>query len=321
MSTPRQESSQCISLDLAIQSTSDDASTCKKCAVLKGYWNDKYISHMVRAIPTRKEPEINRGYYARNESIWMILKHFISLNNGKCQIVNLGAGLDTIYWRLHDESLLPLKYVEVDFGEVVSKKLHMIKQSKLLQSKLENLEIKSDSLKSDVYNFIKCDLRDISLLTSLLGLTGIEQNVPTLFLAECVLIYMPVQSSTDIIKWVADYFSDSVFVNYEPFNMNDNFGKTMVNNLKSRQCWLVGKDACISLATEKDRFLCNGWSSVVCKDMWSVYNCLPDKRRIEVIEFLDETELFQQLLIHYCLCIAIKDSSDLSLHTLSSFLL
>jgi len=34
-------------------------------------------------------------------------------------------------------------------------------------------------------------------------------------------------------------------------------------------------------------------------------------QRIERIEMLDESELLQQLMEHYCICIAIKDSSDI----------
>lgn len=36
------------------------------------------------------------------------------------------------------------------------------------------------------------------------------------------------------------------------------------------------------------------------------YSC-----RIEALEFLDEKELFEQLMQHYCICWASKDSSDL----------
>jgi len=320
MNESSSKSASSASLDLAIQSTSEDASICKKYAVTKGYWKDDNIGHMVKGMTSRKEPEINRGYYARNESIWMVLKQFISMNNGQCQVISLGAGLDTLFWRMTDENCLPLKFFEVDFGEVVSKKLHMIKQSKVLQDKLNNISMNVDSLTSDIYSFLKCDLRDISQLSSILIASGAVKSKPTLVLAECVLIYMPVCSSKDIIKWVAEYFTDSVFINYEPFNMNDSFGRTMINNLKARQCWLVGQDACQSVSTEKERFLENGWDSVVCENMWTVYNSLPDRRNIERIEFLDETELFQQLLVHYCLCIAIKETSDLNLIALTDFL-
>jgi len=34
-------------------------------------------------------------------------------------------------------------------------------------------------------------------------------------------------------------------------------------------------------------------------------------QRIERIEMLDESELLQQLMEHYCICIAVKDSSDI----------
>lgn len=40
--------------------------------------------------------------------------------------------------------------------------------------------------------------------------------------------------------------------------------------------------------------------------------------RIEALEFLDEKELLEQLLQHYCLCWATKDSSSLGKAPLSS---
>jgi len=43
--------------------------------------------------------------------------------------------------------------------------------------------------------------------------------------------------------------------------------------------------------------------------MEEVWNVLPreDRHRIEKIEFLDETELLQQLFYHYCISIGWKD--------------
>ncbi|XP_047569273.1 thyroid receptor-interacting protein 11-like [Lutra lutra] len=44
-----------------------------------------------------------------------------------CQILNLGTGMETTFWRLKDEDLLPRKYFEVDFLVIVTRKLHSIK--------------------------------------------------------------------------------------------------------------------------------------------------------------------------------------------------
>lgn len=50
--------------DESVQATNDDASECKRCAVQLGYWQDQYISMLIK--PTdRRTPEINRGYFAR----------------------------------------------------------------------------------------------------------------------------------------------------------------------------------------------------------------------------------------------------------------
>ena len=50
-----------------------------------------------------------------------------------CQIVSLGAGLDTTYWRLHEEALLPHCYIEIDFPDVINRKIHTIRLVMLLK--------------------------------------------------------------------------------------------------------------------------------------------------------------------------------------------
>ena len=37
--------------------------------------------------------------------------------------------------------------------------------------------------------------------------------------------------------------------------MDDRFGDIMIENLKSRDCFLAGVDACKSLSTQKQRYL------------------------------------------------------------------
>lgn len=89
--------------DDAIIATNDDATLCKRYAVQKGYWVDPYISHFVKIPPERKAPEISRGYYARVMGVKALLDQFLTTTNSNCQVVNLGAGFDTLYWRLKDE--------------------------------------------------------------------------------------------------------------------------------------------------------------------------------------------------------------------------
>ena len=51
----------------------------------------------------RKAPEIHLGYFTRIRGIWALIDQVAALclqSDCNYQIVNLGAGYDTLYWRL-----------------------------------------------------------------------------------------------------------------------------------------------------------------------------------------------------------------------------
>ena len=60
-----------------------------------------------------------------------------------------------------------------------------------------------------------CDLCDTSQLSAKLDACGVDRNVPTAFIAECVLVYMSAEQSSSLVKWIADNFLSVFFVNYE----------------------------------------------------------------------------------------------------------
>ncbi|XP_068764265.1 leucine carboxyl methyltransferase 1 isoform X4 [Struthio camelus] len=315
--------------DEAVRGTCEDASVCKRFAVSVGYWKDPYIQYFVRQAKERKAPEINRGYYARVHGVSYLLKAFLKKTECNCQIVNLGAGMDTLFWRLKDENLLPRKYFEVDFPMIVARKIHNIKSKPPLSKPImeshsgESLLIDSHSLDSSRYSIIGGDLRFSSDLEEKLKKHNLDIQLPTLLIAECVLVYMTPQQSANLLKWAASTFPVAMFINYEQgkhlfhslseVNMTDRFGQIMIENLQRRQCNLAGVEICRSLDSQRERLLVNGWETAHAMDMMKVYSFLPqaDVKRIEGLEFLDEKELFEQLMQHYCLCWASKDSSNL----------
>uniref|UniRef100_A0A8D0KFS9 Leucine carboxyl methyltransferase 1 n=1 Tax=Salvator merianae TaxID=96440 RepID=A0A8D0KFS9_SALMN len=267
--------------DEAVRGTCDDASLCKRYAVNVGYWQDPYIEHFVRLPKERKAPEISRGYYARVQGVGHLLKAFLHKTQCNCQIINLGAGMDTLFWKLKDENLLPRKYFEVDFPSIVTRKIHTIKSKPPLSKPImeshsgESLLIDAHSLDSSRYSIIGADLRDLPKLEENLKKCDMDPCLPTLLMAECVLIYMTHEHSTCLLKWVADMFRTAMFINYEQVNMADRFGQIMIENLQSRQCSLVGVEDCRSLDTQKARFLLNGWETANAADMVQVYRSLP----------------------------------------------
>lgn len=85
----------------------------------------------------RKAPEINRGYFARVRGVEMCLDRlFQKLGDQQpCQIINLGCGFDSLYWRM---TRPVANFVEVDFPTVTAKKCYNIKRNKHLLEKLSS---------------------------------------------------------------------------------------------------------------------------------------------------------------------------------------
>lgn len=309
--------------DDGIMMTNDDCTNCKRCAVKMGYWSDEYIDLFTRGSPRieRKTPEINRGYFVRVYSVHQVIEQFldhVSRSGQQCQIVDLGCGFDTLFWRLHASKNFNCirSFVDLDLPGTTSRKvMHIRHKSKLLTALGDDIKFNSLEFHSNVYHLIDCDLRrKDDFEKKLLHDCGLDSSVPTLFLSECVLIYMDVNDSNNILSWISSHFDHTVFINYEQVEIFDRFGQIMVENLKQRACELLDLESCRSLDTQKSRFLISGWENVKAWDMHHIYRYkIPEEeiRRVEKIEFLDEANLLEQLLKHYCLVVASKGLPDL----------
>ena len=117
--------------DEAVQSTNDDATLCKQSAVRLGYWRDQFIGELVRQQGReRRAPEIHLGYYARVAGVRALIDKFLEACDTAVQIISLGAGFDTLFWRLVEEGRPVNNFIEVDFPGVTARKCLLIKRSK-----------------------------------------------------------------------------------------------------------------------------------------------------------------------------------------------
>ncbi|CAG0913732.1 unnamed protein product [Notodromas monacha] len=297
----------------AVIATNDDATICKRSAVDMGYWKDEALASLVLS-KTRKTPEINRGYFSRVASIYRLVEKFLRMS-GKCQIVNLGAGFDTLFWRLKADGHHLDCYVEIDVSPVTSKKIAKIRNSKALLTGIvsgesgDDIEFNVSDLHSQHFHIVSADLSNTLQVEAKLKKCGVNYGLPTLFLSECVLVYLDTPSSDSLLKWITSSFESCFFVNYEQVNLDDKFGAVMVRNLHSCGCVLAGIDSCKDKPSQTLRFLNSGCTGAHIWTLNEVYDGLPreDIERIERLEFLDEKELLVQLLEHYCLCTAWKD--------------
>jgi len=303
--------------DDAVQSTNDDATLCKLSAVSMGYWPDPFLPHMARqACRDRRAPEIHLGYFARVAGVRMLIDKFFEACDTAVQVINLGAGFDTTFWRLLEEGRPVKNFIEIDFAGVSARKCHLIKSRKelmgLVAGEEADIKLSKTELHSTRYHLVSADFTDLPVLESKLAESEVSFSCPTLILAECALVYVDQAKTSRMMSWLAAKFSSCTFVNYEQLNMNDRFGQVMLDNLMSRGCMLAGVAACKDKDTQVNRFTQNGWDSAQCWNMNEVYSLLPQSevQRVEAIERLDEKELLRQLFDHYCITVARKNSAS-----------
>ena len=73
--------------------------------------------------------EMIEGYWARIEAVGRFVRSFIELHKGNCQIVILGCGFDSLFWRLRDKGFTPTKWIDIDLPPVVFKKSKAIQMN------------------------------------------------------------------------------------------------------------------------------------------------------------------------------------------------
>ncbi|XP_061708403.1 leucine carboxyl methyltransferase 1 [Cydia pomonella] len=298
--------------DEAVAATNSDATECKRGAVELGYWSDPYVRLFSRPRAERRAPEIHRGYYARVRAVEMFIHQFLERCDSKCQVLNLGCGFDTLFWRLRDVTQAVGNFIELDFPTVTAKKCQIIKRNKQLLEKITNedgevaIRAGGADLHADGYHLCGVDLRDEPGVLRALTAASARPDAPTLVLAECVLVYLREDAANRLLRLLAQQFPKQVLVVYEQCNLDDKFGEVMIRNLVSRGCGEVGARHMDAPGAAAARLLAAGYDTARGWDMDTVWRSLSEEERarVEALEPLDERELLQQLHAHYALTVA-----------------
>ncbi|KAF8891822.1 leucine carboxyl methyltransferase [Infundibulicybe gibba] len=315
--------------DACIRLTDTDAALARLSAVQKCYLKDPYISHLVpraRFQPPRP-PLINIGTFVRSTAIDTLVHQWANLVQGKYQVVSLGAGSDTRFWRMYARfpSHRVSKYIEIDFPEVTSKKAMTIRKSKELSAILgEDVQLSQGgtALRSQKYHLLPADLRlpPSSTLGALFdpATPVLSHALPTLLIFECVLVYMPPEASASLLQWFADHTSILGAVIYEMFGLHDSFGQVMLSNLKSRNIDLPGAAPYPTVESLPSRLTQHGFTTSRAVTLKRSANQVSPQlslrggpllfrlsyshyRRISSLEMLDEVEELNLVLDHYAI--------------------
>eukprot|EP00727_Mastigamoeba_balamuthi_P008215 m51a1_g4014 hypothetical protein (332) ;mRNA; f:562397-563754 len=291
--------------------TNDDAAESKLSAVSAGYYSDPFVAHFVRK-PARKPPLINRGHFARVSAIDTVVRRFLAL--GGRQVVVLGCGYDTTFFRLSSSGAMPegCVWVDVDFPQVVRTKASVVRSTPAMCACVGGASTPAQhsgrvlSLGS-AYHLAGADLTKPAELAE--ALAGLDRSAPCLFVSECVLVYLDPREGDAVIAYAASQFARAVFVAYEPFKPSDPFGARMVANLRARGCPLRSVDAYPDEGAMRVRYMSLGWPEVAVYDMNAVYGAIVggakgENARLARLEMLDEVEEWHLILAHYFVLVA-----------------
>ena len=324
--------------------TADDAVLAKLATVQAGYYSDPFIEPLClhasgiaesRGRRQRQvQPIIKRGTHARvccmDRSIAAFIEYHSSNKNNSVQIVVMGSGKDTSYFR-HGRS--HVRWYEVDHPSVLQTKASILQATPdLFQSQTQKTEYgylisttrstgpsseDPTTCRKTECHLVEHDLRENpqKLLDTLIQKTGsFDAAAPTLFLFECVLMYMPDDASRSLLQCLAQSQSSSTIPQayiccYEPILGSDSFGKMMERNLVQAGVGLP--DSCLrttrTLEEQLDKLVRSGFSHAAGCDMAQAYETVmtqAQRTKANQCEFLDELEEWLMIMRHYCFVVA-----------------
>ena len=316
--------------DKVVQQTDQDASVSRLSAVEAGYLDDAFAKYFVSGDSQRRFPIINRGTYVRTNAIDNLVDEFLSRSPAqKKQIISLGAGSDTRFFRLMSRRPVPhgrgilqrpnVIYHEIDFQANTVQKLRPIKKISELCGHIEppvsfhnstnfgDVHYE-DTLHADQYHVHPLDLRDLDpSRPTPASFNFIDTTLPTLIISECCLCYLPpAAADTVALYFTQHFFPDTTpfgLILYEPIHPNDPFGKTMVSNLAARGIVLQTLKRYGSLEAQEARmksYGLRGTGGASVKDLWDKGVEEKEKERVAGLEMVDEVEEWELLAGHYC---------------------
>lgn len=295
-----------------VERTAYDASRGKAAAAARGYFGDDFTHHFCGLGPS-PGPLINRGQHVRVAAVGSICEQFLAATRGHdAQIVSIGAGFDTRFWQLSATGEAPRLFVELDQPLIVARKSAIIaEQPALLAALPEGAAcVGAESVASERYQLRAADVRDSAQLGKALADAGWDADRPTLVLLECVLVYLPPEEAVAVLTWFSQRSARVVLAGYEQIKPGDAFGRTMLENLRRRDCPLLGLPACPELASQVARCHAAGYARAEALDLLTYHGTViaqAERARTASLELLDEVEEWQMLMQHYCVMMAVRD--------------
>ncbi|KAI0537040.1 leucine carboxyl methyltransferase [Xylaria digitata] len=307
--------------ELVMQTNS--SSIVSKRSVERIYYPDEphYFRYFVKKFQ-RRAPLINRGYHLRLHVIDVAVRRFLqrpSNTNKTKVIVNLGCGSDVLPWQCmtrYPNACQGVKFIDIDFPDLMSKKRAIVLNTPELSSVFEPLDANAGEhvlLKSDMYSQIGCDLRKTADIEKALSicLNMDPSDCIFMFVAEVSITYMETLGADGVIKW-ASSLSQAEFCLLEqilPDGPDHPFAKTMLSHFEKLKTPLKSVFEYPHLEAQHHRFSRLGWSHVNAFSLWQIWTSeewisASERQELDLVEPFDEWEEFALFASHYCVVIA-----------------
>ncbi|NXH18741.1 TYW4 protein, partial [Bucco capensis] len=159
------------------------------------------------------------------------------------------------------------------------------------------------------YKLLGVDLSELSELERALEEAGLDNEVPTLFVAEVVLTYLESSRSDSLIRWAAEHFPRACFLLYEQMCPQDPFGRVMQQHFSQRSSALRSLERYPDGEAQRRRFLGKGWTECSLMNMNEFFTCCTaeeEQQRVQALEPFDEYEEWHLKCSHYFILAASK---------------
>ncbi|KPA79814.1 putative leucine carboxyl methyltransferase [Leptomonas pyrrhocoris] len=292
---------------MALQRTAHDACSRKIHCVRKHYLDDPFVTFFAKDETIVNSPLMNRGTWLRAMAIENCVKGFAAAAGQPVQVINFGAGMDTLFFRLKQANPdFPVrKFVELDFADLVAEKERIIRRHAELSSLVQS-----------EYVIASCNLYDAKGVAEVLK-QHLQSGIPTIMLAEMVFVYIEGSVTTELLKTVmSDVIgldTNTMLVTYDAIEPFDRFGKVMVENLQQFGAEFKGIADFPTTEAHAQRCRDLGFKTVTAVTMKSLYLSVPRKLQIGLnkLEMIDDWEEWNLVHEHYGFVVASTEDAPL----------
>lgn len=286
---------------MALQQTAHDACSRRVHCVAKGYLDDPFVRLFARDSTIVNSPLMNRGSWLRSMAFENMVYRFSQAHNAApIQVVSLGAGVDTLFFRLKRRGDVAIaKFIEIDLPDLIEEKRGIIQRHPELHALCREDE--------NAYHAVPGDLTDAHAVAQVLR-SLVDASTPTLLIAECVFVYIPAEAAENLLSTLLQslFTGDVMLVNYDVIEPNDRFGSMMIENLRERGIHLVGIVGAPNLASHIERAKRLGFHSIRAMSMKGLYLTVPKETQITLnkLEMIDDWDEWNLVHEHYAFVVA-----------------